>query len=60
LDGRVLKEALRDGTASVGQVELGRREAQVTLAGGTWSQYLSFIELNGVRYLEEGNGKWTP
>lgn len=59
LDGRVLKEALRDGTASVGQVELGRREAQVKRADGTWSQYLSFIELNGVRYLDEGNGKWT-
>ena len=59
LDGRVLREALRDEAASVGKVELGRREAQTKLAGGTWSQYLSFIELNGVRYLDEGNGKWT-
>jgi hypothetical protein len=51
--------ALRAGAASVGKVELGRRAAQVKLAGGTWSQSLSFIELTGVRYLDEGKDKWT-
>lgn len=59
LDGRVLSEAFNDGNASLGRVELGRRNSQVKLGGGMWSQYLEFIELNGVRYLDEGNGQWT-
>ena len=58
LDGRVLLEALRGETASVGPVELGRREAEVNLSSGTWQQYLLFTELNGERYLEEGDGRW--
>jgi arylsulfatase A-like enzyme len=59
LDGRVLHEALRDGVVSVGKVKLDRRDARVHLAGGRWSQYLTFTELNGVRYLDEGNGQWS-
>ena len=59
LDGRVLQEALVGETAILSRVELGRRETQIKLAGGTWTQYLSFSELNGVRYLDEGNGQWT-
>jgi arylsulfatase A-like enzyme len=59
LDGRVLSEALKDHAASVGNVELGRRDSQAKPAGGTWNQYLLFTELNGVRYLDEGNGQWT-
>jgi hypothetical protein len=26
------------------------------LDGSAWEQYLNFTEVNGVRYLEEGNG----
>ena len=60
LDGRVLNESLKEQAAPVGKVELVRREAQVRLNGGTWSQYLAFVELNGVRYLDEGNSQWIP
>ncbi len=58
LDGRVLSESLKINAAPLGNVELGRRDAQVKLAGGMWSQYLTFIEVNGVRYFDEGNGQW--
>ena len=56
LDGRVLSEALVGASAMSGRVELGRLDAHVQFAGGTWMQYLNFVELNGVRYLDEGNG----
>jgi len=58
LDGRVLKEALKGTDATLGKVELGRRDASVGLPEGTWEQHLNFIELNGVRYLDEGNGAY--
>jgi arylsulfatase A-like enzyme len=60
LDGRVLSEAFPGAAASLGQVELDRREARAALANGTWEQHLNFVEIDGVRYLEEGNGQWTP
>lgn len=56
LDGRVLSEALNGTDSTLGKVELGRRDASIRLAAGTWEQHLNFIELNGVRYFEEGNG----
>jgi len=59
LDGRVLREALRGQTGSMGKVELGRSDSTANLAGGTWTQYLRYTELNGERYLEEGAGQWT-
>jgi arylsulfatase A-like enzyme len=60
LDGRVLSEALVKGGPAVKKAELGRRDAKVELADGVWEQYLKFTEFNGVRYLEEGNGRWQP
>jgi arylsulfatase A-like enzyme len=60
LDGRVLGEALRAEAPAVRSVELGRREAEAKLPGGSWKQFLKFTEVNGVRYLEEGNGAWMP
>jgi len=60
LDGRVLGEALLGEAPAVQSVELGRRDAEAGLPGGTWKQFLKFTEVNGVRYLEEGNGSWTP
>jgi len=59
-DGRVLSEALVGAVPPFGKVEPGRREAKSELSGGTWEQYLKFTEVNGVRYLEEGNGHWIP
>ncbi|HEU5071588.1 MAG TPA: hypothetical protein VFV96_14385 [Verrucomicrobiae bacterium] len=35
-------------------------DARSELPGGIWEQHLTFTELNGVRYLEEGNGRWHP
>ena len=58
LDGRVLFEALKGQTARVGKVELGRNDSQVSLSDGTWSQYLTFTDVDGERYLDEGDGKW--
>jgi arylsulfatase A-like enzyme len=59
LDGRVLSEALVGATASMPKIQPGRREAKTDLKEGTWREYLKFTEVNGVRYLEEGNGSWT-
>ena len=59
LDGRVLSEALTVAAPPLHDVELGRREASQHFDQGTWEQYLKFTEINGVRYLEEGNGRWT-
>ena len=60
LDGRVFGEALRAKAPPVHGVELGRRDADAKLNGGVWKQFLKFTEVNGVRYLEEGNGAWMP
>lgn len=60
LDGRVLSEALLGDGPPLRSVELGRRDTKSEMKNGTWEQYLKFTELNGVRYLEEGNGRWTP
>lgn len=60
LDGRVLTEALADEKAPAGKVSSDRWEARVDLDSGTWSQYLSVSEVNGVRYLDEGNGAFVP
>lgn len=59
-DGRVLSEALSGEAPPLRSVELRRRDAEVESEAGIWKQYLKFTELNGVRYLEEGNGVWTP
>ncbi len=60
LDGRVLSEALVAKAPPVQGAELGRREARARSRDGLWEQYLKFTEVNGVRYLEEGNGTWEP
>ena len=44
---------------SMGKVESGRSDSTANLAGGTWTQYLRYTELNGERCLEEGAGQWT-
>jgi predicted AlkP superfamily pyrophosphatase or phosphodiesterase len=59
LDGRVLKEALVGSSAAISQVELQRLHTTATQPGGQWEQYLNYTELNGVRYLEEGNSQWN-
>ena len=62
MDGRVLSEALTATDAPpLRGVNLQRLQAQRPFAGaGTWSQYLQIVEINGVRYLDEGNGAFVP
>ena len=50
LDGRVLSEALVADGPPLQTVKLERRDALAELPGGKWTQYLTFTELNGVRY----------
>lgn len=59
MDGRVLSEALTVEAPALKSVELKRISARREIAGGTWTQYLQFSEVNGVRYLDEGNGAFV-
>ena len=57
MDGRVLGEALILSDApAIRSYELKRLNARASVAGGVWEQYLQVSEVNGVRYLDEGNG----
>jgi hypothetical protein len=62
MDGRVLSEALVAADAPpLRGVKAERLNARRELpGGGTWSQYLQIVEINGVRYLDEGNGAFAP
>ena len=60
LDGRVLSEALTGAGPPLRGAELGRRDARNEFKNGVWTLYLKFTEVNGVRYLDEGNGRWMP
>jgi arylsulfatase A-like enzyme len=60
LDGRVLAEALK-GSSSAGQKAEPRRiEASAKLENTVWHQYLQISEVNGVQYVDEGNGSQNP
>ncbi len=57
-DGRVLGEALVNGTPPVHSFEIRHLAARRDLGDGqAWEQYLNVSELNGVQYLDEGNGR---
>ena len=58
-DGRVLKEALIGENSKAPRIKQKKLEAKTDLPGGEWSQYLSVTEVNGVRYLNEGNGEFV-
>jgi arylsulfatase A-like enzyme len=57
LSGRVLNEALAPSDTAAPSVESHRLEAHYEGKGFSWHQYLNFSEVNGVRYLDEGNGE---
>jgi arylsulfatase A-like enzyme len=59
MDGRVLSEALTVDAPVLRSLELNRLTAHREVAGGTWSQYLQYTEVNGVRYLDEGSGAYS-
>ncbi len=56
MDGRVLSEALTIDAPPLKSYETKRLTARSDLPEGTWEQYLQVSEVNGVRYLDEGNG----
>ena len=60
MDGRVLGEALSVDSPPLRGYEIRRLEAHRDTSGGAWSQYLEVSEVNGVRYLDEGNGAFEP
>ena len=59
MDGRVLSEALSIEAPPLRGYEIRRLEASRETAGGAWTQYLQVSEVNGVRYLDEGNGAYA-
>lgn len=60
MDGRVLSEALTTDAPALRGYEIHRLAASRDTAGGAWRQYLQVSEVNGVRYLDEGNGAFGP
>jgi arylsulfatase A-like enzyme len=56
MDGRVLTEALTIDGPKVGTPKTTRLEAKNPQEKFIWRQYLKRTELNGVVYLDEGNG----
>lgn len=59
MDGRVLGEALTVDAPPLRSFELKRLTVSREINGGTWNQYLQVAEVNGVRYLDEGNGNYA-
>jgi hypothetical protein len=56
-DGRVLGEALAGAVPPLRSFEIKRLTARRDLGDGrAWEQYLNVSEVNGVQYLDEGNG----
>ena len=60
MDGRVLTEALTIDGPKVGAPKTTRIEAAHQQQKSVWRQYLQRTELNGVIYLDEGNGDINP
>jgi arylsulfatase A-like enzyme len=56
MDGRVLGEALSIRAPPLKGYSIRRLTASHATAGGVWRQYLEVSEVNGVRYLDEGDG----
>jgi arylsulfatase A-like enzyme len=56
LDGRILTEALKDGTPPSQILAPRTLETSVTNANSVWRQYLKVSEVQGVHYFDEGNG----
>ena len=59
MDGRVLGEALAGEAPPLHSYDIRRLHARRATVGGAWEQYLQVSEVNGVRYLDEGDGEFT-
>jgi arylsulfatase A-like enzyme len=57
LSGRVLSEALKGAPAAAPVVSRHQQEASYRGEQFVWHQYLSYCEVSGVRYFDEGNGQ---
>ena len=57
MDGRVLQEALVQGSAPSGPPKTKTLETSRELGLFRWHQYLKYTEYEGVRYFDEGNGE---
>jgi arylsulfatase A-like enzyme len=57
MDGRILSEALSIKAPKIRSFEPGHIEASAKQSNATWTQYLNYTEVNGARYLDEGNGR---
>ena len=53
MDGRVLSEAL----TIKGPALTGYEPRRIEMTNAAWHQYLDYSEVNGVRYVDEGNGR---
>ncbi len=60
MDGRVLTEALTVSGPKVKSFEPRCLQATSETAGLVWRQYLKLTEVNGVAYIDEGNGAQIP
>jgi arylsulfatase A-like enzyme len=60
MDGRVLGEALAGDAPPMKSHSVRRLTASRATLGGEWSQYLLVSEVDGVRYLDEGSGAFSP
>ena len=60
MDGRVLSEALNFPDAKPPTIVKKQLRAHASLPTGEWNQTLDVSEVNGVRYLDQGAGKFTP
>jgi arylsulfatase A-like enzyme len=56
MDGRPLAEALTIEAPALRSYEIKRLTAEAPTPAGTWKQYLQVSEVNGVRYLDQGEG----
>ncbi len=60
MNGRVLVEALSSLDNKLPAATAHKLEAEADTPNGKWKQLLLISEVNGVRYLDEGNGGLTP
>jgi hypothetical protein len=59
MDGRVLGEAMLNTDVNLKSYEPLHLEATRDTEKSVWHQYLNISEVNGVAYLDEGNGYQT-
>ena len=60
MDGRILSEAMTDGSAPKPNTETKTFEAAKDFPSGTWRQTLKISRVNSTIYLDEGNGAFLP